>query len=66
MLEPQLDAAAILAQAAGETAAEGQDCPEFEGSRKDGAWGVFAAEAAGMRLEAKRTADGFLLQGSKP
>lgn len=66
VLEPQLDAAAILAQAAGETAAEGRDCPEFDGSRIDGAWGVFAAEAAGMRLEAKRTASGFLLQGSKP
>lgn len=55
VLEPQLDAAAILAQAAGE------DGIDFEG-----AWGVFAAEATGMRLEAKQTADGYLLQGSKP
>ncbi|WP_223987684.1 acyl-CoA dehydrogenase family protein [Arthrobacter sp. NicSoilB8] len=66
VLEPHLDAAAILAQAAGLAAGEGRDCPDFGGIRFDGAWGVFAAEAPGLRLEA-RAADGcFLLHGSKP
>lgn len=55
VLEPHLDALAILAQAG--------DGPE-DG---DGAWGVFAAEGPGLRLEA--TPDGagnYLLNGSKP
>ncbi|MFF1385061.1 acyl-CoA dehydrogenase family protein [Arthrobacter sp. NPDC058288] len=53
VLEPHLDAVAILAQASVEPA--------------DGAWGVFAAEGPGLRLDA--TADGtgkYVLNGSKP
>ena len=65
-IEPHLDAAAILAQAAGHAAVEGWDCPDFEGVHFDGAWGVFAAEAAGLRLDAKPADGCFLLQGSKP
>ena len=65
-IEPHLDASAILAQAAGHAAVEGWDCPDFDGVHFDGAWGVFAAEAAGLRLEAKPADGCFLLQGSKP
>ncbi|MGR0160166.1 acyl-CoA dehydrogenase family protein [Paenarthrobacter nitroguajacolicus] len=54
VLEPHLDALAILAQAG----AEGEH---------PGAWGVFAAEGPGMKLEAKLNADGkYILSGSKP
>ncbi|WP_017200659.1 acyl-CoA dehydrogenase family protein [Arthrobacter sp. M2012083] len=54
VLEPHLDALAILAQAD----AEGEP---------QGAWGVFAAEGPGMKLEAKSNADGnYVLNGSKP
>ena len=65
-LEPHLDASAILAQAAGHAAVEGWECPDFDGVHFDGAWGVFAAEAAGLRLGAKPADGCFLLQGSKP
>ncbi|MFK0007920.1 acyl-CoA dehydrogenase family protein [Paenarthrobacter sp. NPDC090520] len=53
VLEPHLDAVHILAQA-------GQPEPE-------GAWGVFAAEGPGMRLEAARDQSGNnVLNGAKP
>ncbi|MGP4030968.1 hypothetical protein [Pseudarthrobacter sp. 1C304] len=65
-IEPHLDAAAILAQAAGHAVLEGGDCPDFGGVHFDGAWGVFAAEAAGLRLEAKPVDGCFELHGSKP
>ena len=63
ILEPHLDAAAIIAQAAG---------PEETGAPADarihfgGAWGVFAAEAPGLRLEAMPAGAGVRLTGSKP
>lgn len=54
VLEPHLDALAILSQAGAE-------------EPQEGAWGVFAAEGPGMKLQAKRTADGnYVLNGSKP
>ena len=54
VLEPHLDALAILAQAGA------------DGEQK-GAWGIFAAEGPGMKLEAKSNADGnYVLNGSKP
>ncbi|MEV7663474.1 acyl-CoA dehydrogenase family protein [Paenarthrobacter sp. NPDC089316] len=54
VLEPHLDALAILSQSG----------TQIEGT---GAWGVFAAEGLGMKLEAKRTANGsYVLNGSKP
>jgi len=56
ILEPHLDAAAILAQAAG----AGGTVP------LDGTWGVFAAEAPGLTLEAKEAGGTVVLQGSKP
>lgn len=66
VLEPHLDAAAILGQAAALPAADGRDYPDFDGIRFDGAWGVFAAEAPGLRLEAKAADGCFLLHGAKP
>ncbi|QDW28555.1 hypothetical protein FFF93_001165 [Arthrobacter sp. KBS0702] len=56
ILEPHLDAAAILAQAAG----AGGTVPF------DGTWGVFAAEAPGLKLDAKEAGGAVVLQGSKP
>lgn len=53
MLEPHLDALSILAQAGVESPA---------GST----WGVFAAEAAGLRLEAREGTRGWTLHGTKP
>lgn len=52
ILEPHLDAAAILAQAG---------VPE-----QGGTWGVFAAEAPGLRLDARDAGGGTVLIGSKP
>lgn len=54
IFEPHLDALAILAQS-------GRDL-----RRVEGAWGVFAAEGPGARLEAKAGDAGILLSGSKP
>ncbi|MEO5994216.1 MAG: acyl-CoA dehydrogenase family protein [Arthrobacter sp.] len=69
VIEPHLDAAAILAQsaalAAGSQAARHAALPDRHGPDA-GAWGVFAAEAAGLRLEAKATDGSFLLHGAKP
>ncbi|MET3809917.1 acyl-CoA dehydrogenase family protein [Arthrobacter sp. UYEF3] len=70
ILEPHLDAAAILAQAGGAAAADFAsdrvsdrvpDSVPFEG-----AWGVFAAEAPGLTLEAGDAAGRTVLNGSKP
>lgn len=66
VLEPHLDAAAILGQAAALPAEEGGHCPDFDGIRFEGVWGVFAAEAPGLRLEARAAGGSFLLRGSKP
>ncbi|WP_155855832.1 acyl-CoA dehydrogenase family protein [Arthrobacter sp. 9MFCol3.1] len=66
VLEPQLDAVAILAQAGDDAAQHGRDCPDPDDADFEGTWGVFAAEAPGLRLEAKESSDGWILQGSKP
>jgi hypothetical protein len=66
VLEPHLDALAILAQV--RDTETGAAAPAA-GSAAGRTWGVFAAEAAGMRLEAKadpRADGGFVLHGSKP
>lgn len=62
VLEPHLDAVAIIAQAAKAFPA-GHPGPEGTG---DAAWGVFAAEGPGVRLEAKASDAGVTLNGSKP
>ncbi|MET4591116.1 hypothetical protein ABIA70_002729 [Arthrobacter sp. 754] len=54
ILEPHFDALAILSQAG-----KGP-------GHMDGAWGVFAAEGPGSRLQAKAGDAGILLSGSKP
>ncbi|QCW52354.1 acyl-CoA dehydrogenase [Nocardioides dongxiaopingii] len=53
-LEPHLDAVAILDEL------DGRDVPAGT------SWGVFAAEGPGVRLEAHETADGWVLDGTKP
>ena len=57
MLEPHLDALSILAQADGDIGGR---------SSTESTWGVFAAEAAGLRLEARRGPQGWTLRGTKP
>lgn len=52
-VEPHLDALGILAQA---------EVPVPEGS----SWGVFAAEGPGLRLVGSASADGIVLDGTKP
>ncbi|MDI3194035.1 hypothetical protein QK290_05620 [Pseudarthrobacter sp. AL07] len=59
VFEPHVDAQAILAQA--ENYRAGHDPAD-----RAGAWGVFAAEGPGLRLEAKTGDAGILLSGSKP
>lgn len=58
VLEPHLDALAILDEAA----REGIDVDLEPG----GSWGVFAAEGPGTRLEARRSAGTWTLHGTKP
>ncbi len=60
VVEPHLDAVGILAE-----------CPEpvdLDAVAAGGpsTWGVFAAEAPGMRLEARETDGGWLRSGTKP
>lgn len=57
-VEPHLDALAILDEAA----AAGFDVSVGA----EATWGVFAAEGPGVRLEAERWGDGWLLSGTKP
>lgn len=58
VLEPHLDALGILDEAA----AAGIDVPVDPA----GAWGVFAAEGPGVRLEAREDAGTWTLHGTKP
>jgi len=66
MLEPHLDALAIFDQA--RTSGADSDAARLAvGSDAASTWGVFAAEARGMRLMAQRGADGtWILSGTKP
>lgn len=63
VLEPHLDALAILAEAradgiAVDLAAIGVD--------EEASWGVYAAEGGTARLTARRTPSGWVLEGTKP
>lgn len=58
VVEPHLDALSILRQAA-----DGDSAIQVDPA---GAWGVFAAEGAGLRLTAERIDDGWVLNGAKP
>ena len=53
VVEPHLDACAVLAEA-------GMECPA------GATFGVYAAEAAGQRLEARSLQEGVVLDGTKP
>lgn len=63
VLEPHLDALAILDQAAYGVPA-GQAAPP--GDPRGATWGVFAAEGPGMKLAAKSDGAATVLDGSKP
>ncbi|MEV7960870.1 acyl-CoA dehydrogenase [Oerskovia paurometabola] len=60
VLEPHLDALAILAQVPG-----GVDLRSI-GADETSTWGVFAAEGPGVRLEAQEGEEGWQLTGVKP
>ncbi len=63
VLEPHLDALAILAQAR----RHGHPVPDTKAAPTPPTWGVFAAEGPGMRVEAAAQPDGrWLLTGRKP
>jgi len=66
ILEPHLDAMAILSQAGVQDAS--QDASQSgNDAGQQGVWGVFAAEGPGLKLEAKRAGNGsYVLSGSKP
>src|SRR6478735_11833893 len=60
VVEPHLDAHAILQQAG-----VGPDIPAL-GADSGSTWGVYAAHASGLRLEAIEGPDGWTLSGTKP
>lgn len=65
MLEPHLDARAVLTQARAEVPEIAARLGEVDAD-EDSTWGVFAAESPGMRLEARAASDGWTLSGRKP
>lgn len=64
MLEPHLDALSILRQAA--SAFDRDDVRDGVGADAVSTWGVFAAEAAEKKLDARLGAEGWRLRGTKP
>ncbi|MCO4275417.1 hypothetical protein NG701_13410 [Pseudarthrobacter sp. HLT3-5] len=68
VFEPHMDAQAILAQAGKDQTGNYQplDPAGLVPADRAGAWGVFAAEGPGLRLDAKTGDSGILLSGSKP
>lgn len=65
VLEPHLDALAILAQARAEITDLDDDLARVNAGAHS-TWGVFAAEGPGVRLEAHATAGRWHLTGTKP
>ncbi len=61
VLEPHLDALSILSQARGAS----RRLPAV-GVTEQSTWGVFAAEGAGVRVDASRRGDRWVLNGTKP
>lgn len=61
VVEPHLDALAILAQAAG-----GDRAPAVPPAPPGSTWGVYAAHAPGAHLRAAESAEGWTLDGAKP
>ncbi|WP_426227302.1 hypothetical protein [Pseudarthrobacter sp. DSP2-3-2b1] len=66
IFEPHFDALAILAQSGVDPVDGHGEGRGKEPGQSRGAWGVFAAEGPGARLEAKAGDAGILLSGSKP
>lgn len=67
MLEPHLDALGILAEAGTDLLLERDPCGVADvGADERSTWGVFAAEAPGVRLRATSSRGGWLLSGTKP
>lgn len=60
ILEPHLDAQAILHQAYRDGA------PDVLVPDEAGTWGVYAAEGPGVRVDARRSSSGWTLTGTKP
>jgi alkylation response protein AidB-like acyl-CoA dehydrogenase len=65
VIEAHTDALAILAEAAVDTAAGEVPIVEI-GATAFSTWGVFAAEGAGVRVDAAQVGDRWLLNGTKP
>ncbi|MBB2975249.1 alkylation response protein AidB-like acyl-CoA dehydrogenase [Microbacterium endophyticum] len=65
MLEPHLDALGILAQAQAGGISQRDDMAVLNAG-EGSSWGVFAAEADGVRVDARETSRGWTLSGTKP
>lgn len=65
VIEPHVDALAILEQAATVALDGGPDLASI-GADEHSTWGVFAAEATGLSLSATVHGDGWRLTGTKP
>ncbi|MCW3492554.1 acyl-CoA dehydrogenase [Microbacterium sp. SSM24] len=67
ILEPHLDALGILSQAGTDLASD-RDPWRLRSIGVDAgsSWGVFAAEGAGLKVRARETASGWILEGTKP
>ncbi|WP_239453066.1 MULTISPECIES: acyl-CoA dehydrogenase [Microbacterium] len=65
VLEPHLDALGILRQAGADRDSDPWHISRI-GADEHSSWGVFAAEGAGMRVDARETDAGWTLTGTKP
>jgi alkylation response protein AidB-like acyl-CoA dehydrogenase len=65
VIEAHTDALAILAEAAADPAAGAVSIGDI-GASEFSTWGVFAAEGAGVRVDAAQRDGGWLLTGTKP
>ncbi|WP_345801681.1 acyl-CoA dehydrogenase [Microbacterium sp. AZCO] len=67
ILEPHLDALSILQQAGTDLHAAVDPWQlSTIGADRTSSWGVFAAEGPGLRVDARETASGWTLSGTKP
>jgi hypothetical protein len=67
VLEPHLDALSIVAQAGTDLDADRDPWGlRSIGVDAESTWGVFAAEGAGVRVDAREEASGWALHGTKP
>lgn len=66
VIEAHTDALAILAEAHSDPALDDAVQIRDIGATEHSTWGVFAAEGAGVRVDAVRNGEGWLLTGTKP